>query len=122
MTKYSFVVTIGASAVQLSAAAITAGAVIPGYAALYGNSYLPCAKLSIALQSGATGRVWEGPSTVTNAGVNADYELDPGGTPTTAGGQAEVMSSPSSNIIDLSQHYLHGSNAGDLVSVTYYQA
>ncbi len=121
MTKYEFTITIGASAVNVAQAAITAGAVIKGYGALYSNTYLPAAKLSFQMQHGGSGLGFVGPSTVTSAGANASYELA-AATASAPGAFAAIESSPVANTIDLAQYWVHGANPGDKILVSYEQA
>jgi hypothetical protein len=125
MTKYQFAVTIGATAVQLSAAAATAGAphAFPaGASGLYGAGYLPCTKLIVEMQGGSTGVGYLGDSTVTSSGGGGADQVPPGSGSNPGVPFILEAKTNDHNSIDLSQFYLHGSNAGDKASVIYFQA
>lgn len=125
MTKYEFTVTIGASAVNLAAAAF-AGTVNVSYpaawASVYGTRTLLCSRISIQAAGGNTGHVYVGNANVTSIGANADYQLDPNATAANAGTNPLVIESRTdSNILDLGQFWVHGSHAADTLLVSYFQ-
>lgn len=114
MTPYQFTVTIGASAVNLASAAVSAGAVLPGSGQLFTSTYIPAAKISLQSKTGNTGSVYIGPSNVSSAGANAMWAL-------TAGQLISAESQNDHNVLNLASYYVHGSNSGDTVLVTYHQ-
>jgi len=123
LTKFEFTITIGASALNVAAQAFlgTVGTAYPkGWKNAYGTSFLTSAKLSFQMAPGSTGEGYVGNASVTNAGANSDYVLAPG-SGANPGGYSSVESQTDENIIDLSQYYVHGSNAGDTVTVSYSQ-
>ena len=127
MTKYQLTITITtATAAQNVAAVAFAGTSNVSYPAgwtnTYGTSNLRATKLSIQLADGATGHGYVGNANVTNAGANADVDLDPSAMSGNAGAQWSVESQKECNTIDLAQYYVHGSNAGDKINISYQQA
>jgi len=114
MTPYQFTVTIGASAVNLASAAITASAVLPGSGQLFTSTYIPAAKISVQAKSGNTGSVYIGGSNVSSAGANAMWAL-------TAGQLLSDESQNDHNVLNLASFYIHGGTAGDTALVTYHQ-
>ena len=120
MQSYNFTATIGASALRLSTLAIAAGAVLPGNS-LYSSSYLPSCKLFLEVRPSATGLLYVGPSTVSNAGANAEFIIQPG-SGANPGGSTSVESQEDANVIDLANYWIHGSVPGDTISVVYHQS
>lgn len=126
MQKFQFVVTIpasgGSNRIRLSDAAISAGKIPPGAAAV-GNavsSYLPACKLFLQMQPGGTGMGYLGDSTVDDTGAGGPIILSLA-TSTAPGASAAIEDQSNMNSVNLGDWYIHGAHAGDKVSVIYHQ-
>lgn len=127
MQKFQFTVTVGASGganrVRLSTAAIAAGSISPGAAAV-GNAtdtYLPACKLFVQMETGASaGQGFLGGSTVDDAGAGAPIYLQAASS-TAPGASAAIEDQGNLNSVNLGDWYVHGAHAGDKVSVIYHQ-
>ena len=126
MTKYRFSITIPANIaapVNVAAAAIATGAVLPGsLASGWNSSYLPACKLSFQMGIGSTGTGYYGDSNLLYTGANADDQIFPPQTAGQPGGSAEIDSFQDYNALNLAQYNLHGANPGDTILVSYQQA
>ena len=125
MTEYQFTVTIGASALNLAAQAFagTEGVAYPaGWKQVYGTGWLPACKVSAQVKAGASGSAYIGPSTVTSAGLYARWTLAPPNVAGQPGAMESIESYTDCNSIQLEQLWIIGGNAGDYVSVAYFQA
>jgi hypothetical protein len=125
MTIYQFNIVIpasGANPVNLAAAAIAANAVLPGsLSSMYSINYLPSSKLRFQMAKGGTEVGYVGGATVKFDGSNAMMDVI-AATVSVPGGFRDIESQQDTNSIQLSQFYVHGGNAGDVMLVTYTQS